>query len=78
MATFILVLQKVTDEIAQVPEPGGSKQSNETFSLSSASTFLSNILMHLVTGELSPSPEDHLTISQYDLLDLHKIFNLQI
>ena len=71
MATFILVLEKATDEIAQVPEPGGSKQSNETFPLSSASTFLSNILMHLVTVKLSPGLEDHLTISQYDLLHLH-------
>ena len=71
MATFILVLKKATDEIAQVPEPGGSKQSIEMFPLSSASTFLSSILMHLVTGELSPSLEDYLTISQYDLLRLH-------
>ena len=71
MATFILVLEKATDEISQVPEPGGSKQSNETFPLISARMFLSNILMHLVTGELLPSLEDHLTISQYDLLHLH-------
>ena len=60
----MLVLKKATNEIAQVPEPGGLKQSNKTFPLSSASTFLSNVfLMHLVTGELSPSLEDHLTIS---------------
>ena len=68
MATFILVLKKATDEIAQVPEPGGSKQSNEKFRLSSASTFLSSILIHLVTGGLSPSLEDHLTVFQYHLL----------
>ena len=71
MATFILILKKATDEIEQVPEPRGLKQSTETFPLSSASTFLSSILIHLVTGELSPSLEVYLTISQYDLLRLH-------
>ena len=71
MATFILVLKKATDEITQVPEPVGSKQSSETFPLSLASTFLSIILMHLITGELSTSLDDHLAISRYHLLHFH-------
>ena len=74
MAIFILVLKKATDEIAQVPAPGGSKQSNETFPLNSASTFLSSILMQLITGELSPSLENYLTISHYDLVHLRNDF----
>ena len=72
MATFILVLKKATNEIAQIPEPGGSKQSNEMFPLSSASTFFIKYFNALVTAELSPTLEDHLTISQYDFLHLHK------
>ena len=67
LTSFILVLKKATDEIAEVPEPDGSKQSKETFPLNLASTSL----MHLLTGELSPSFEDYLTISQYDVLHLH-------
>ena len=68
MAVSIFVLKKTTDETAQVPEPGGSEKSNETFPLSSTSTYLSSILMHLVTEELSLSLDDHLTFSQYHLL----------
>ena len=69
MATFILVLKKATDEITQVPEPVGSKQSSETFPLSLASTFLSSILMHLRTG--APRLDDDLTNSQHHLLHFH-------
>ena len=72
MATFILLLKKATDKIAKVPQPGGSKQLNETFSLSSASTFLSSILIYLVTDQLSPRRDDDLRISQHYLLHFHK------
>ena len=71
MTTFILVLKKATDEIAQIIETDGSKKSDETFRLSSTSTFLSSILMHLVTGKLSTSLDDHLIIPQYHLLHFH-------
>ena len=70
MAIFIFVLKKPTDKTAQVPESGGSKKSNETFPLSSTSTHLSSILIHLVTEELSLGLDDHLTFSQYHLLSL--------